>query len=424
MTATTSRYGLPLTLSLVLAASTSAQIPPKQNTAPLKIQASAQRVSGPFTHENLAIFLIHGADRIKNKEFLTLQEALAKKKVVVHETQQVNELAIENVSMEEVFAQSGDILKGGQQDRIIAFDFIVPPKSGKIPVAAFCVEAGRWQQRGDEKPGFFQSSNQQAGTKGIKQAVRAEMSQTKVWETVDALQKRLMRNAAVSALSSASPTSLQLTLEDKKLERAMNAYLEKLAPIVKDRGDVIGCAVAVNGAIEGADVYASHRLFAKVWPTLLKGSAVEALAERGGDLGDAASGLMSPAGGSGGGFGGGGGFGIGGLGAGGGLGALGGGLVVPAANPAGVGGLPVPAANAAGAGIQKKAKSATPAKPVTTAAVLAFLTDAESGKPSEQDVTNRVGMVRRESPKASLFISQDKATPGQPVPLRASYLAR
>ena len=35
------------------------------------------------------------------------------------------ELSIENVSSEEVYVQSGDIVKGGQQDRMMAVDLIL-----------------------------------------------------------------------------------------------------------------------------------------------------------------------------------------------------------------------------------------------------------------------------------------------------------
>src|SRR5262245_55030134 len=76
----------------------------------------ALRVSGPFTHDNLTLFFIHGDDQIKGRKLITLDEALEQKKVVVHETKEVNKLAIENVSDVEVFVQAGDIVKGGQQD--------------------------------------------------------------------------------------------------------------------------------------------------------------------------------------------------------------------------------------------------------------------------------------------------------------------
>src|SRR5260370_14540126 len=98
------------------------------------------RLEGPFTQGNLTVFLIHGQDKIKGQTFLTLQEALVQKKVIVRETREVNQLSIENVSRAEVYVQSGDIVKGGQQDRMLVVDLILPPRSGKIPIAAFCVE--------------------------------------------------------------------------------------------------------------------------------------------------------------------------------------------------------------------------------------------------------------------------------------------
>src|SRR5205814_1430733 len=102
-----------------------------------KVAAGEFKLSGPYRHENLTIFLVHGEDKIEGKKLVTLQEALEQKQVIVHETDNVSELAIENVSKDvEVFIQSGDILKGGKQDRLISFSMIVPAQSGKVPVAA------------------------------------------------------------------------------------------------------------------------------------------------------------------------------------------------------------------------------------------------------------------------------------------------
>ena len=109
-------------------------IPAQQQEArtpnkPTQIQAGNYRLSGPFTHKNLSIFLVHGKNTFTGKTFITLQEALVQKKVVVYETQSVNELAIENVSNDDVYVQAGDIVKGGQQDRMIGVDLIVPSRS-------------------------------------------------------------------------------------------------------------------------------------------------------------------------------------------------------------------------------------------------------------------------------------------------------
>ena len=59
------------------------------------------RLEGPFTQGNLTVFLIHGKDRIKGQTFITLQEALVQRKVIVRETHSVNKLSIENISSEE-----------------------------------------------------------------------------------------------------------------------------------------------------------------------------------------------------------------------------------------------------------------------------------------------------------------------------------
>ena len=91
------------------------------------------RVSGPYTHANLTVFLLHGPNTLPDQKLLTLQEALEQKKAIVHETSQVNELSVENLAGDTgLYLQSGDIVKGGKQDRAIAYDLILPPKSGKV----------------------------------------------------------------------------------------------------------------------------------------------------------------------------------------------------------------------------------------------------------------------------------------------------
>lgn len=54
------------------------------------------RISSPVVHENLAIYFVHGQGA-GGPVPLTLQEALSRNLVRVHETGQVSELAIENL---------------------------------------------------------------------------------------------------------------------------------------------------------------------------------------------------------------------------------------------------------------------------------------------------------------------------------------
>jgi ARG/rhodanese/phosphatase superfamily protein len=244
-----------------------------------KTDASEYRLSGPYTHKNLSIFLIHSKTTTRTKSFLTLQEALEQKKVVVYETQSVNELAIENLSNEDVFVQSGDIVKGGQQDRMMAVDLIVPPRSGKMPIAAFCVEHGRWSGRGNERVTVFGSSSDVASTKEIKLAAKRSNSQGGVWQSVTVAQDKLSQNVGGRVNSSVSESSLQLAVENHKVQETADSYIKALSGIVNSADDVIGYVFAINGNVNSADVYASNVLFRKLWPKLLKANAVEAIAE-------------------------------------------------------------------------------------------------------------------------------------------------
>ncbi|HEV2800706.1 MAG TPA: DUF6569 family protein [Pyrinomonadaceae bacterium] len=242
--------------------------------------AGDYKISGPYTHNNLAVFLIHGRDKLGGKTFLTLQEALQQRKVVVYETKNVNELAIENLSRhEEVYVQSGDIVKGGQQDRMLGVDLIVPPRSGKISIAAFCVEQGRWQKRGNEEVTRFSSANERVATKDLKLAANKAKSQGEVWNKVAEAQTKLSTNVGKRVTAPVSTSSFQLTLEDRGVQETAAAYVKALSHIVEGRTDVVGYAFAINGKINSADVYAANALFRKLWPSLLKASAVEAIAE-------------------------------------------------------------------------------------------------------------------------------------------------
>lgn len=250
---------------------------PDSSAAP----APGWALSKPFIYQNLAVYLVQGKDRHPGKKFLTLQEALEQKQIIVHETGSVNQLQLENVSSEfEVFIQAGDIVKGGRQDRVLAYDLIVPARSGKVPLSAFCVEAGRWQGRGAEDAGRFSQSTGQLPGKALRLAVGSSRQQGQVWEKVKEQQEKLSRKLNKNVADPRSPSSLQLTLEDKELKSRIDAYVARLEKCLENQPDTIGFVVTVNGKIEGAEVYGSSALFRKMWPKLLRAAAVDAFTEQ------------------------------------------------------------------------------------------------------------------------------------------------
>ena len=245
-------------------------------------QANGYKVSAPYTYKNLSIFLIHGKDESKKGNIMTLQEAMERKLFVVYETSDVNELQVENLSKEfEVFIQSGDIVKGGKQDRILAVSIIIPARSGRVSIQAFCVESGRWTKRGEEDSGKFNSSNDRIVTKELKLAANSTRSQQEVWSQVSEAQTRLSRNVGGS-VAGTSASSLQLSLENKKVVATVDEYVSKLSGVINGQSNVIGYAFAVNGQINSADVYVSNALFKKLWGKMLKAAATEAVLQMNG----------------------------------------------------------------------------------------------------------------------------------------------
>jgi hypothetical protein len=258
------------------------------------------QVSGPVVHDNLAIYLVHGSGGGGGVP-LTLQEALAKGAVKVQETGSVNALTVENTGKDEVFVQAGDIVKGGQQDRVLSVDLLLPPHSGAVSMAAFCVEHGRWTARGNEDVRQFSSAASAMPSHEAKVAMRAAVtaaapaanaaastmayaggagvgeSQQEIWSTVRKTQDSLSRSVGAPVAAPASPSSLQLSLENEKLKQAQTAYIAALQGAGETGDDVVGYVFAINGKINSGDVYASNALFRKMWNKLLAANVTEAI---------------------------------------------------------------------------------------------------------------------------------------------------
>lgn len=276
------------------------------------------KVTGPHTHENLSIYFIHGPSS-SGPVPLTLEEALAKNFVEVRETDTVSQLIIENKGKEAVFVQAGDIVKGGKQDRVVTASFTLDPGAKPVDVPVYCVEAGRWAPRGSEDSRKFSASAEMLPTREAKLAMMATASiprietppnpglpplpeqranvgrdqiqqqrivlpehrppnaQSEVWRNVSEIQAKLAGKLKAKVAASDSETSLQLALENKELAAEQQRYVAALQDAGASGSDIVGYAIAINGKIASADVYASNALFRKLWPRLLKTAATEAI---------------------------------------------------------------------------------------------------------------------------------------------------
>jgi hypothetical protein len=253
-------------------------LPPESLDPPKAVRT--QNISGPYTHQNLTVYLVHGEDRLDRPAPITLEEAMKREIVVVHETGDVDELEIENVSSsEEVYVQAGDIVKGGKQDRVLTVDLIVPARSGRIPISSFCVEHGRWTARGTESTTSFKSADNMVTSKDLKLAAKHSSSQAEVWDKVEEAQTKLSAASNTNVTSDVSRSSLPLTLENENVRSGSEDYVRALRSIIAGKDDVIGFVFAINGEINSGDTYSSRELFKKMWPKLIKAAAIEAVAE-------------------------------------------------------------------------------------------------------------------------------------------------
>jgi hypothetical protein len=257
---------------------------PARKTAPANLDRVAEtlQVADSKSHENLTIYLLEGEDRADTKRVLTLAEALAKEKTVtVKETGNVNELTVENHDPKHtVFIMAGDIVKGGKQDRTLATDLPLMTKSGPVPISAFCVEQGRWRARGTEDVSTFSSSTKIVASKEGKIAIRSKKQQGEVWQSVAKTQEKIGGKIGKPIAAAASPTSLQLSLEDKDLKKKNDGYMGALREIVEKSERSIGFVCLINGHINSAEIFAGHDLFRRAWPKLLEAAATEAIAEQ------------------------------------------------------------------------------------------------------------------------------------------------
>jgi len=220
---------------------------------------------------------------------MTLEEALETPALRVTEKDggaEVGELAVENSGDRPVFLQAGDTLQGGKHDRTIAKDTLVPPRSGKVLVRAFCVEPGRWSQRASSERGAgasrqtlatseadFRGNDVPVATKEQRLAIQLEGDQGRVWES---------GRKAIQALSPGND-SYVLASQDGTLRDKMRAYLDALEPLFAGKEEIVGMAYAINGKVASAEIYGTTGLLHRFWPKLMRRSMLEAMAARGSD---------------------------------------------------------------------------------------------------------------------------------------------
>lgn len=229
------------------------------------------RILPPVSHGQLAIYpAIQTITPAERAQYLTLEEGLKQKLVKVTEHKggaEVNRVTVVNRSDKPLLILGGEVILGGQQDRVTQKDQLIKAK-GEATVAVFCVEHGRWSG-GRE----FTGSGGLVERK-IKARAKFGASQGQVWEEVA---------KKASALGGQSETGTYRTLATGEAgKRAAKPFREAIVPALdalpeKDR--MLGLVATVNGEVVAAELFATPELFKSYRAKLLESLFVSAADE-------------------------------------------------------------------------------------------------------------------------------------------------
>jgi len=202
-------------------------------------------------------------------------------------TGSVNDLKIENLSNDTIIVICGDVIKGGQQDRIIEDDIVLAPKSGKVNLKVFCVESGRWT-RVDRSEVVADSrisparvsndavSNEAAefktyyskGAMSLRKVVEKEKDQGQVWSKVDEINLKNKTQTATAAYTAISTSDTFII----KLNGYLKFFEKKLTNL-----NIIGVIAVTGNKVIGCDLFATNAIFRGQYPSLLHSYATEAI---------------------------------------------------------------------------------------------------------------------------------------------------
>jgi sulfur carrier protein ThiS len=269
---------------------------------------SGYKVLAPIRHGNLTVFPVVSALSYDTTEFLTLDEGLRSGEVIVTESgnvqplmrrlrtptpsrgAQVNQLVLVNNSKRPLILLAGEIVTGGKQDRVIGKDRIVPSESDPIDLGVFCVEPGRWTGNSDRfgvatKAGGVVPTPMAAPN--VRSKAMADKDQQKVWSEVGKTRAAMAETVTVEAAPAINATSSYArVMDNNEVKQQVDSVAEpiqrnyqSLMRQLRDQ-NAVGVAVAVNGQIVWADVFASTNLLEKYWPKLVRSYAAEAVVSR------------------------------------------------------------------------------------------------------------------------------------------------
>jgi hypothetical protein len=173
---------------------------------------------------------------------------------------QVSQVQMENLGDATVFLMSGEIIKGGQQTRVIRQDTVIEARQ-KASVPVFCVEPHRWTGKRE-----FESSRNLVPS-SVRGAIQDGAQQSEVWA----------RAAEMSAgLGAPNATgNLDESLNSEQAQRDFGEAHKALGRFSPPETVGIAVADARTGRVVGLEVFGRRDLFENLQDKLVEGYAAD-----------------------------------------------------------------------------------------------------------------------------------------------------
>lgn len=235
---------------------------------------SSLTVSGWTVRRGLAVAGLITGEVGEDPTYLTLEQALAHKGVVIEEVGragEVNRIAVTNRLDRPVLLIDGEELLGAKQNRIVNLSILLEPRETTvIPVS--CVERGRWAFRGVVD--HFESASRTifararaaksvAVTEHLFAAAMPEADQGAVWSEV---------GAKACRMGVTSPSEAMADLYGRYEEA-----VEELAGAFGVADGQVGIVVGLGGKLKGIELFDHPRTLEAQLRKILRGYALDAL---------------------------------------------------------------------------------------------------------------------------------------------------
>ena len=238
------------------------------STAQLTYQQVWVDYDSAWTFQNLQLIPIRfrgeGAGMPLYREMLpnkytTLSEGMRTGKVKVKEfiskgDADVHILSVINNTGKSILVNSGELLTGGKQDRMVGETKLIPPGKDEYYVTVYCVEEGRWAKKPRE---FSHSGNADLD---LRRTMDLTQHQADIWKDISDRFKSQKMPLGSSAYA-------QLDREAIKADSAYRNYFN--AKMAKTDSAFAGFLAISGDRILGAELFVTPSLFNNAWESML-----------------------------------------------------------------------------------------------------------------------------------------------------------